>query len=237
MVKLAILSDIHSAAGAYEAALESAQRQGFDVLVLLGDLLTYGPFPERTIEVTEDAISKHETVLLEGNHDQFYLSGRRGARQHKNGWIDESIEWTLDRVDVDRFAKLGWERELIIEDLLLSHANPYPFGDWSYLRSEDEFCSAIAALNARGLRYGIFGHSHRHVSVRNAEGMAMTVGSVGQPRSTSSKLPQWATATLQNKNWHIEVHPLDFDWRAHCDSIRSTSLSEPTKDRLCEFFL
>jgi predicted phosphodiesterase len=237
MVKLAILSDIHSAAGPYAAALEAASSEGFDILVLLGDLLTYGPCPERTLEITREAMERYETILIEGNHDEIYLGGAdRGTRPHASGWIGESIDWTLSRIDLDEFAALKWHSEFVIDGLLFAHANPYPFGNWSYLRSEEEFRSAITALASRGLRHGIFGHSHRSGRLEERGVTAMTVGSLGQPRSMTDKSPQWTMVTLEPEAIRAEVRRLDFDWQAHCERIRSTSMSISTKERLCEFF-
>jgi predicted phosphodiesterase len=234
MMKLAVLSDIHSAAGAYRAALDAARSEGFDMLVILGDLLTYGPFPERTLEITNEAAARHETMLIEGNHDEIYLASKAGA--HAGGWIGESIDWTRERIDKRAFAGLEWRPEFVIGDLLFAHANPHGFGDWSYLRSEDDFRSAASALHERGLRHGVFGHSHRQASFESAGVRAMTVGSVGQPRSRTNRMPSWTMVTLDEDRVEVSVRDIDFDWRAHCASIRSTSLSDSTKDRLCEFF-
>jgi predicted phosphodiesterase len=237
MMKVAILSDVHAAAAVYQAALDDARSIGFDVLVLLGDLLTYGPDPERTIEITEDAIATNETVLIQGNHDQIYLSTNVVPELSPDRWwISESIEWTSERIDRERFAKLGWRNEFIYGELVLAHANPYPFGDWTYLRSDDDFRSALAFMKTRGLRQGIFGHSHRHAMLETGDGMVTTVASLGQPRGGPSKAPQWAMATFADGKWQVEAHALDFDWRSHCESIQATSLSGATKDRLCEFF-
>lgn len=238
MLKLAVLSDIHSAAGAYAAALAEARSEGFDMLVLLGDLLTYGPFPEQTVEITANAMARHETVLIEGNHDQIYLERSDGGeRPHASGWIGESIDWTSTKADLEEFARLEWRHEFILDGLLLAHANPYGFGDWSYLRTPDELRLAAECLASRGLTHGIFGHSHRHARLKSGQATATTIGSVGQPRSGSDKCPQWAMVTLGSGVIDVALHRFDFDWRAHCEAIRSTSLSDSTKERLCEFFL
>jgi predicted phosphodiesterase len=236
MVRIAILSDIHSAATAYSTALADAEAHGFDVLVLLGDLLTYGPFPERTIDITADAIAKHSTVLIEGNHDEIYLRNSGARRPHGNGWIAESIDWTLERIDRDRFGNFNWEREFATGEVLFAHANPYEFGNWAYLRSEEDFRSAANVLSSRGYRHGIFGHSHRPGRIEHEGAVATTVGSVGQPRSTSDKAPQWTMVTLERGEISIDAHRLEFDWKEHCESIRSTNMSTSTKERLCEFF-
>ena len=237
-MKLAILSDIHSAASAFAAALSDARKEGFDRLILLGDLLTYGPFPERTLEIAHDAMARHEVILIEGNHDGVYRdTSRENARLPATDWIRESMEWTISRIDVDEFTALAWRNEHLEDGVLLAHANPYGFGNWSYLRTDEEFQSAIEALSARGLRGGIFGHSHRYRRVDVGSETAVTVGSVGQPRSATMKSPQWAVVTLGDAELTVESRAVDFDWRSHCEHIRSTDLSEKTKDRLCEFFL
>jgi predicted phosphodiesterase len=238
VVRIAVLSDIHSAAGAYSAALDAAECEGFDLLVLLGDLLTYGPYPERTLEITNEATVRHDTVLIKGNHDEIYLTAADDrAHLRHSGWIAESIRWTLDALDFDKFAAFDWRQEFVVECLLFAHANPHPFGNWSYLRTEGEFLSALEALCSRGLRYGVFGHSHRCDKYESDGRMAMTVGSVGQPRSRINRAPQWAMITLDRGIVEAKMHTVDFDWRGHCDGIRSTTLSDSTKTWLCEFFL
>ena len=96
-MKLAILSDIHSAAEAYEAALRAAREEGFDLLLILGDLLTYGPHPERTLDLTANAVSQDGARLVNGNHDQMYRETDATSKPYGAGlpeWIRE-----FDRLD------------------------------------------------------------------------------------------------------------------------------------------
>jgi predicted phosphodiesterase len=236
MLKCAVLSDIHSAAGPYRAALEAAEAEGFDILVLLGDLLTYGPFPQRTLEITREAIDRHRTILIEGNHDQIYLGEVDDASRPHSGWIAETIEWTSERIDPSELAAFQWEHQFVIEQLLFAHANPYEFGNWSYLRTDDDFSRAAQRIASRGLRQGIFGHSHRYRRHDENGATAITIGSLGQPRSLTDRAPQWMMVSIGAGEMRADVRRLDFDWREHCEAIRSTSLSQSTKERLCEFF-
>jgi hypothetical protein len=87
------------------------------------------------------------------------------------------------------------------------------------------------------LKHGVFGHSHRHCRFDRGSRTAITVGSVGQPRTTGRKVPIWTLIELGKDDLAVASHAIDYDWRDHCESIRATNMSDLTKDRLCEFFL
>ena len=72
-MKIAVLSDIHSVSSALDAALDDARAEGFDVLLILGDLLTYGVNPAETLELVHEAVARDGAILISGNHDQMYL--------------------------------------------------------------------------------------------------------------------------------------------------------------------
>jgi predicted phosphodiesterase len=238
-MKIAILSDIHAAADAYESALHAARAEGFDQLLILGDLLTYGPYPERTLDLTADAVSRDGALLVIGNHDLLYQEPEASSKVYSAGlpeWIRESIDWTCSRMAPDPLSHFKWRDEWSEGELLAAHANPFGVGDWTYLRDNSDFDRASAVLAERGYRYGLFGHIHRFARRNIGRNWVATIGSVGQPRDRQDPLPQWAVARYEGHGWQVEQRHVDFDWSGHRAAIQATSMSSATKQRLCAFF-
>jgi len=238
-VKLAILSDIHAAADAYEAALRAAREEGFDVMLILGDLLTYGPHPDRTLDLTADAVSRDGALLLLGNHDQLYRDPDATSKAYFADlpeWIRESVDWTVSRTTLSPLSRFQWREEWSEGELLAAHANPFGAGDWTYLRSDWDFDRASEVLADRGYRYGLFGHTHRFARRTKGDSWVATIGSTGQPRDHQDPLPQWAVARYEGHSWHVEQRHVDFDWSSHKTAIMATSMSAATKQRLCAYF-
>jgi predicted phosphodiesterase len=239
-LRIAVLSDIHAMADALDMALAAARREGFDRLLILGDLLTYGVAPERTLALVADSVERDGAILIAGNHDQMYLDLAEGPNayfQRLPDWLRETVEWTARRVSIEVLEDFAWQREWACGPLLTAHANPFPFGDWSYIATEAQAQAAADALSARGFAYGLFGHVHRHRTFSFGGVRVFTVGSLGQPRDAADPALQWAMIHLEDDIVTVTPKSVAFDRQSHIAAIRATSLSAPTQDRLCEFFV
>ena len=239
-MKLAILSDIHSAADHYEAGLAAARAEGFDRLIILGDLFTYGPEPARVMDLTLDAIDRDGAVLIAGNHDQMYLelaAGHSDYAPRLQEWIRESVEWTVTKLDsAPSLHDLPWQEEWSADGVLIAHANPFGFGDWTYLTDDDRFERACVTLSERGFGFGLFGHTHRFRVYEASDGTrAATVGSIGQPRTRGSPTSEWALLTIGD-TVELDRRVIDLGWGKLQADIRASSLSPATQQRLCEYF-
>ena len=71
--RIIVFSDIHANINAYKAALKQARQIGFDHLINLGDLLTYGCDTTEIIDTTNNAVEIDKMILIKGNHDQLYF--------------------------------------------------------------------------------------------------------------------------------------------------------------------
>lgn len=238
-MKIAVLSDVHSAAEHFRDALEAARAEGFDRLVILGDLLTYGPDPVETIALAEDALSNDDAILIKGNHDLLYMDGpeRDAYASRLPDWIRESVDWTASQLDNrGRIDDLPWQDEWSDGRLLLSHANPFAAGDWTYVKDDESAAAAAAALEARGFGWGVFGHVHRFRRYLPANSARVaTVGSIGQPRDKAEPFSQWAMLTSEPQ-FSIEQRRVERGWDSTAEKIRKTSMSEATRERLCQFY-
>ena len=263
---LAILCDVHGNAQALHAAANQIQDSHSDVetLVILGDLFTYGCEPRGVIEIILELSQKFAVWLVVGNHDEFYfdcLASSEDATKTLPDWIRETVDWTRnelgDKLEVLNDRRL-WHRELVAEDLLLSHANPFDGHDWTYLNDESTRIRAIEALATRDHRVGIFGHTHRRFALQSSDSgklkslddeylfgnvislsngyWVLNPGSVGQPRE---RVPVASFALLRNQNGELAVdyHAITYDPQLQVDIIRQTKMSEETKEQLVSYLI
>lgn len=238
-MRIAALTDIHAVSSTLEQALSAARREGFDVLLLMGDLLTYGVAPLETIALVQDAVARDGAILITGNHDQMYQQSTDVSSLYLTrlpDWIQETVTWTNEQLPAGVMDSFEWRQDWSAGPLFVAHANPYTFGDWRYINSDEDAEAAAVALAERGFRYGLFGHTHRARRFDCTAGTIFTLGSLGQPRDDGEGQMQWAMVEIQGDEVRVGPRPLPFDREAHRQAIRATSLSAPTQDRLCGFF-
>jgi predicted phosphodiesterase len=260
--RIAVISDVHANAPALTGALGLVERHGFDQLVILGDLLTYGCRPVEVIELAADAISKHGAVVVTGNHDQLYFDLRCDQRDYYEqmpSWIRESVDWTLEHRAIDDLAEmLPWRDSFECGGVFFAHANPFPYGDWTYLNNASDFLAASRSLAARGSRVGTFGHTHRcklatvnadstvdlHDSpipltwevIGSVRSIVLNAGSVGQPRD-QLKAANVLVMSGTSAGLNAEFLRVDYDLGAHLEAIARSGMSPQTVARLASFFL
>jgi predicted phosphodiesterase len=263
-LRIAIISDVHANSGALSAALAAARARGFDRLVILGDLLSYGCHPLEVLELAGQAASAHEAIFIKGNHDQLYIDLMRGDDSYFSGlpaWLQETAAWTHDALkgrDIE--SMFAWQNNVIFGDTFFSHANPFAHGDWTYLNRPEEIERAARRLKTRKQSLGVFGHTHRpkvvefdnsgasrihHVvldepikrfALRKSDNpKIIDVGAVGQPRS-QDKSSKMAILTTEGDDVQVDFIRLDYDFAAHAEAIHRSTLSEPTRKKLLGFF-
>lgn len=237
-MRIAVISDVHAAAGPLRAALAAARDTGFDQLLILGDLLTYGAEPEETLDLVQDAVERDGALLVRGNHDSIYLDRESGCPGYEltiPAWIRESVDWTCERLQGRNLGGFTWRDEWSGDGLLAAHANPNGPGDWSYLRTSEDLVAAGAALAARGLSAGLFGHTHRYRLHADGRRTVLTVGSVGQPRD-AARTSEWTLICWTGGRLLAERRPMSVEWGTLVRAVRATDLSDDTKDRICRYY-
>jgi len=263
-MKIAILSDIHANAFAMRETLAMAETKGFDRLIILGDLLTYGCSPREVISLVGDAVARHGAHIVAGNHDQLYFDLAAGRTQYYSAlpaWLRESVDWTMNAIAGIELENLfDWKRDIAVAGAYFSHANTYPYGDWRYLNSADDFVAAREALR-NDIHIGVFGHTHRAKvarfvgrdpprcvlldtsgnqgeKLRFTHGDApilATVGSVGQPRS-ADKSSSMMFLTIDDQGFEIDMENIFYNIGEHCRAILESNISEQTKQKLVSYF-
>lgn len=167
-MKLGLISDIHGDPVALELAWSHLTVLGADRIVCAGDLVGYGPFPDRVVEF----LAERSIASVRGNHDRWAL--RRGL-----GRADEYGGGTPGASTLRYLATLPFD--LLVPDMervgVIVHGSP---------RSDMEFVTRkthppevlrddLAALSADLL---VVGHTHQPMWYRCEQGLVVNPGSV-----------------------------------------------------------
>ncbi len=258
-MRVAVIGDIHANVSALQTALKIADEGGYDQLILLGDLLTYGVDVNETLELVGDRLATGRTVLLRGNHDALYrdlLEGKTTYYDQLPVWIKESVRWTLDRLPFDIWSQLSFKEEFKIQEFLFSHANPFGSEQWGYLNTEAEHVDAVKVLLERGLRVGVFGHTHRtkwYRYFRESGGFesklcgeidclavhVLNAGSIGQPRDRANlaSCVLWLTiADDCDPTSSFELQKFNWDVAGHMQRVAVSGQSVETLSRITAFY-
>ena len=168
-MKLGLISDIHGDPTALELAWAHLTVLGADTIVCAGDLVGYGPFPDRAVAF----LAEHNVPCVRGNHDRWAIERGLGARDNFGGGTPGPETWQyLGQLPIDRVFELDGRAVVLV------HGTP---------RSDMEFISRtthparvlqgyLRELHADVL---IGGHSHRRqMWHRCAHGLVVNPGSV-----------------------------------------------------------
>jgi len=187
-LRILVLSDIHGNLDALKAILEAVR--GWDEVLVLGDLVDYGPEPGEVI----DEVRSIGARVVRGNHDHAAAHGvdcRAGPQLHwVSVWFRENVTLKLlGRGDRAYLASLPLKLELDLGParILAVHASPRdPLYD--YLHPWLPPGEALERLEgARGLV--LIGHTHHQFARVVGQAILANPGGAGQPRDGDPRAP------------------------------------------------
>jgi diadenosine tetraphosphatase ApaH/serine/threonine PP2A family protein phosphatase len=232
-VKLALLSDIHSNLEALDAVLNALPK--VDRIVVLGDIVGYGPDPNEVIERLQSV----EARAVRGNHDQAMLEP--DMFELFNPHAAAAGRWTLDVMTPESLTYLD---ELPVYGRIgrhrVVHGSPRKPYIWEYILDD---LQALEILVQLGKRLCFFGHTHLpRIFTEEGEqvpaaGEWITLppaalvnpGSVGQPRDGN---PEAAFAVVDLTVPAVRFHRVPYDVAATQAKIREAGLPEVEAARL-----
>jgi predicted phosphodiesterase len=236
-VRIAVISDIHGNLHALEAVLESIAADAPETVWCLGDLVGYGPRPNRCCALV---VEKAELCLI-GNHDLGVL-GRLDLDEFAPD-AAASARWTAEVLSDESRAYLeSLEPQIVRKDVELYHASPRD-PVWEYVLSPEV---AIASLAATSAPLVLVGHSHvplRYGWEQQAlalceegtqvdlarERWLLNPGSVGQPRDGDARA---AYLLLDLEAQRAEFKRVRYEVAKTQAEIRERGLPEALAERL-----
>jgi putative phosphoesterase len=167
-MKLGLISDIHGDPIALELAWAHLTTMKADVILCAGDLVGYGPFPDRVIAF----LLEHQIASVRGNHDRWAIN--RGP-----GVADEYGGGTPSAETLAYLATLPFDR-LISHDRrvgVIVHASPRY--DMEFIaRAQFPPARLERELAAVGADLLVMGHTHEPMWCRCPSGLVVNPGSV-----------------------------------------------------------
>ena len=239
-MRIAVISDIHGNWHALEAVLADVANEGVDETWCLGDIVGYGPQPNRCVAEAKE----HSDICLLGNHDLAALGDVDLATFSPDAAT--SARWTIDVLEPEA---LEWLKSLEPKGersgVELFHASPRD-PVWEYVLSEP---AVRAALEMTTASLVLVGHSHIPIALRLSDGDALAgglakggsdieigegrwllnPGSVGQPRDGDPRAA-YLLIDLETRNAHFRRVP--YDIAATQAEIREAGLPVALAERL-----
>jgi putative phosphoesterase len=167
-MKLGLISDVHGDFLALELAWSHLIVLGADLIVCAGDVVGYGPFPDRVVSFLEE----RQIATVRGNHDRWALERGLGVADNFGGGTPSShtLEY-LRSLPFDRVLAGGESIVVVV------HGSP---------RSDMEFVNKTT--HPRKILHGyltdlncdllVVGHTHRPMWFRCPDGLVVNPGSV-----------------------------------------------------------
>ena len=221
-MKIAIFSDVHANFQATKAILEDINKNSFDKIICLGDIIGIGPKPKETLEL----ILNNNIDIVLGNHDLYYIKGieidnqitEENEIKHHN-WVHdcikdipkEKLNYPLSKeIDINN-KKLLFQHYMLSKDTSI---DPYPFERISIRNIKDieDYCKTMDC------DYMFIGHEHNAFEVNENNKHIICVGSSGCVKTNKTF---YTIIDIDNNNLNITKKEIDFDRDGFINDIKS----------------
>lgn len=215
-MKILLIADIHANLEALQTVLDVPH----DSAICLGDIVDYGPDPDRCI----DLLQKRGIPTIRGNHDNavaFKVDCQCGYKYKYLSVATREYTWEiLDQSQMEYLQKLPLfiREEIDGRKLHITHASPRSMFEYIKPETPDEqilemIKEAAEPLNADFL---VIGHSHIPMCRKLGDLTIINPGSAGQPRDGDTRA---GCAVFDTETGEIKFIRLEYDINAVCTKI------------------
>jgi len=215
-MRLLLIADIHANLEALQTVLEVPH----DRAICLGDIVDYGPDPERCI----DLLRKKDIPTIRGNHDNavaFKVDCQCGYKYRHLSVATREYTWEiLDRSRIEYLQKLPLliKEQLDGKRLYLTHASPRSMFEYIKPETPDEEIQKMIEGAAEPVEAEFLAVGHSHIPMNRKLGNLTIInpGSVGQPRDGDTRA---CCAVFDTETGEIDFFRLEYDIEAVCAKI------------------
>lgn len=218
---IALIADIHSNAPALETALEYITSREINDILVLGDIVGYGPHPQQCIDMLQ---GNNKFLIIRGNHDHAVAMGNlKSGITSVASW---ALQWTIDNIsDNNKIWLSQLSPYLKNKNWLAVHGAPQDktfFNGYVYQMS---YVENLDNLAERDIKLCFHGHTHIPKSYFRVKGVdsesvetkqnlisaqhaLICPGSIGQPRNSQTGVQM---AIINIESCEIEFLQLDYN--------------------------
>ncbi len=237
-MKIAVMSCIHGNYEALNAVLSDIDKQGADKIFCLGDLVGYGPDPNRVVEM----IRSMDIPTVQGCWDEDIVEGLNACECSYPSILAEkrgktAHEWTNDQIHPEVREYLAQlPLSLREENLCFVHGSPH--NQHEYLMPEVNAFTALERVMATGADVLFCGHTHipyvrtldagqLAIKVQQQDGITtkeftaplkqiINAGSVGEPRHGR---PNATYVIYDTDDKLTTLREVEYDYQLTCQAI------------------
>jgi len=240
--RIAVLADVHANLPALEAVLEDVGKQNIGHVLVLGDIVGYGPFPAACVSL----IRSRNFKVVKGNHDHGIANGtfEKGFSRYA-AWV---AGWSYCQMDSEALRWLD-ELPLYIDGprWLALHGAPcdrHFFYGYVYQMTYEK---NLDVLKNRNIPICFHGHTHlpgvyyengedrglvqpdSEVSLRDYRASLVCPGSVGQPRNGCTDAQYMI---FDSRNCSVLPRKVPYDIERTLEAMRREGFPETLMQRL-----
>ena len=221
-MRIAVFSDLHGNYQATKAILEDINKNNYDEIICLGDIIGIGPKSKQCLEL----LLNSGVTLLAGNHDLYYTKGLEIDDEitseneiNHHHWVHECIkdipkekmDWPLSKEIDFNGKKMIFQHYMLSKDTSI---DPYPFETISIKNIKDieEYCKNM------NCDYMFIGHEHRAFEVHENNKHIICVGSSGCVKTNKTF---YTIIDTNNGNVLITKKEIEFDRDSFINDIKS----------------
>ena len=231
LMRLAVLSDIHSNSIALKACIDYIEQQSVDGLLLLGDYVSDCPNPQETLKLLRYLNKQYKVFMIRGNREQYFLNYKKGlAGDWKYTSYQGSLLYTYERLtenDLDWFASMPETMLLELEGtapILLVHGSPLYARELMDAGKEN----TDKYLEQLPIDYMVAGHTHRQFIYKKNGKHLLNPGSVGVAIGVENSA-HMAMLTWKQGKWNTELLTIPYDYKKVCEIFKKSSLMKKAK--------
>ena len=227
-MRIAVISDIHSNFKALEAFLSFLEEHPVDGVICLGDYVTDGPYPERTLALVHGMSERYPCYLLRGNREDYLLQNLDNHLGWKPSSNSGALLYTLNRLgkeELDFLGSLPTEREVSLAGcpaLFCCHGVPGRVRG----NTQEERGLKQKALRELPGRFLLGGHSH-HQEIYRQEGKTyLNPGSLGLALDGVGRRAHFAVLSGDGQGWREEFFSIPYDVDGYLAAFKEGGVEE-----------
>lgn len=239
---VALLADTHANAPALEAALNYLQQRNINDILVMGDVVGYGPHPQQCVDMLS---SLPGARVLQGNHDHAVATQRYSLGfSPVSRWV---IEWSREHLSAEALDWLdGLPLYLQGDDWIAVHGAPNDKTFFNAYVYEMTYEDNLVNLESRELRLCFHGHTHLQKvyyrksrqdrssiattqNLNDYERALVCPGSIGQPRNGC---PGAELALYDRQSGALEFIHLDYQMDITLHDMHNFNFPPNLLDRL-----